>query len=100
MFMCIIAVIERRKSVDCLMFRRRSGQGSEPKVKQILINRLPNPHDMKQTKEPELRWQCLNCYKVYKGAEGEQKALDCCGSLIQGWWTNYGKWGKQNWYGR
>ncbi|MBQ7621396.1 MAG: hypothetical protein IJV02_03170 [Candidatus Methanomethylophilaceae archaeon] len=55
---------------------------------------------MKQTNEPELRWQCLNCYKVYKGAEGEQKALDCCGSLIQGWWTNYGKWGKQNWYGR
>ena len=68
--------------------------------KQILINRLLNPHTMKQTKEPELRWQCLNCYKVYKGAEGEQKALDCCGSLIQGWWTNYGKWGKQNWYGR
>jgi len=55
---------------------------------------------MKQTKEPELRWQCLNCYKIYKGAEGEQKALDCCGSVIQGWWTNYGKWGKQNWYGR
>lgn len=78
---------------------------SDPKAdhscrKQILINRLLNPHTMKQTKEPELRWQCLNCYKVYKGAEGEQKALDCCGSLIQGWWTNYGKWGKQNWYGR
>jgi len=55
---------------------------------------------MKQTKEPELRWQCLNCYRVYKGAEGEQKALDCCGSVIQGWWKNYGRWGKQNWYGR
>jgi len=65
-----------------------------------LIYRPPNSTRMKQTKEPELRWQCLNCYKVYKGAEGEQKALDCCGSLIQGWWTNYGKWGKQNWYGR
>ena len=76
------------------------GMGTSSHPYQTLIKRFPNPHSMKQTKEPELRWQCLNCYKVYKGAEGEQQALDCCGSLIQGWWTNYGKWGKQNWYGR
>ena len=52
-------------------------------------------------KEPELRSQCLNCYKTFKGPDAEQKALDCCGSLVQTWWVNYDKWGmKQKWYGR
>ena len=55
---------------------------------------------MKAEKQPELRWQCLNCYKTYKGPDAEQKALDCCGSIVQGWWANYNKWGKQKWYGR
>jgi hypothetical protein len=48
-------------------------------------------------KEPQMRWQCLKCYKTHKE---EQKALDCCGSAIQGWSTNYTRWGKQHWYGR
>ena len=51
-------------------------------------------------KQPELRWQCLNCYRTFKGPDAEQKALDCCGSVVQGWWANYNKWGKQKWYGR
>ena len=46
---------------------------------------------MKAEKQPELRWQCLNCYKTYKGPDAEQKALDCCGSIVQGWWANYNK---------
>ncbi len=50
--------------------------------------------------EAYLVWQCLNCHKTYKGSDAEQKALDCCGSVTQGWWANYGKWGKQKWYGR
>ena len=53
-------------------------------------------------------FQCLNCYKTYK-AKGpskeeqdvaEQKALDCCGSFIQGFYVNYRRWGIQKWYGR
>ena len=56
---------------------------------------------MKAKKQPEIRCQCLKCYKTYKGPDAEQKALDCCGSLIQKWWVNYDKWGmKQKWYGR
>ena len=52
-------------------------------------------------KQLELRSQCLNCYKTFKGPDAEQKALDCCGSLVQTWWANYSKWGlKQKWYGR
>lgn len=51
-------------------------------------------------KQPELRWQCLNCYRTFKGPDAEQKALDCCGSVVQGWWANYNRWGKQKWYGR
>lgn len=52
-------------------------------------------------KEPEkLCFQCLNCYKVYKGDDAEQKALDCCGSFIQGFYINYRRWGIQKWYGR
>lgn len=61
---------------------------------------LPDSSSMKAEKQPELRWQCLNCYKTYKGPDAEQKALDCCGSIVQGWWANYNKWGKQKWYGR
>ena len=61
---------------------------------------LPNSTSMKAEKQPELRWQCLNCYKTYKGPDAEQKALDCCGSIVQGWWANYNKWGRQKWYGR
>ena len=83
-----------------LLFPKNEAKAApRPSIK-ILINELPDSRSMQETREPELRWQCLNCYKVYKGAEGEQKALDCCGSLIQGWWKNYGKWGRQNWYGR
>ena len=44
----------------------------------------PNPRTMKAEKQPELVWQCLNCYS----------------SVTQGWWANYNKWGKQKWYGR
>ncbi|MFA6804707.1 MAG: hypothetical protein WCQ23_02235 [Candidatus Methanomethylophilaceae archaeon] len=55
---------------------------------------------MAKEKPMELRWQCLNCYKVYKGPDAEQKALDCCGSFTQGYWVNYRKWGTQKWYGR
>ncbi len=54
----------------------------------------------KQEKPLVLCFQCLNCYKTYKGEGAEQKALDCCGSFIQGWYENYNKWGKQKWYGR
>lgn len=69
-----------------------------PDITLITHSTLQPP--MKAEKQPELRWQCLNCYRTFKGEEAEQKALDCCGSLIQGWWTNYAKWGKQKWYGR
>jgi len=55
---------------------------------------------MAKTKEPELTWKCLDCYRLYRGEGAEQKALDCCGSLIQGVWVNYNRWGKQKWYGR
>ncbi|MBR7153050.1 MAG: hypothetical protein IKD00_04845 [Candidatus Methanomethylophilaceae archaeon] len=56
---------------------------------------------MKAAKQPELVWKCLTCYKSYKGADGEQKALDCCGSIAQGVWVNYSKWGSRlKWYGR
>lgn len=55
---------------------------------------------MKSEKQPELVWQCLSCHKTYKGPDAEQKALDCCGSVVQGWWANYNRWGKQKWYGR
>lgn len=52
----------------------------------------------KKEKAPEMRFQCLNCYKTHKQ---EQKALDCCGSFIQAWTINYNKWGqRQKWYGR
>jgi len=54
----------------------------------------------KKEKPLELRWQCLNCYKTYKGPDAEQKALDCCGSFTQGYYVNYRKWGVQKWYGR
>lgn len=47
-----------------------------------------------------LCFQCLNCYKVYKGEGCEQKALDCCGSFTQGFYVNYRRWGIQKWYGR
>ena len=52
---------------------------------------------MAKEKTPQMRYKCLNCYKTYKD---EQQALDCCGSLIQAWSTNYNRWGKQHWYGR
>lgn len=55
---------------------------------------------MSEHNEADLRCQCLSCYKTYKGADSEQKALDCCGSLIQKWYVNYNRWGKQKWYGR
>ena len=51
----------------------------------------------RKPKAPEMRYQCLGCYKTFKT---EQEALDCCGSFIQDWTTNYNKWGKQHWYGR
>ena len=49
---------------------------------------------------PVLCFQCLNCNKVFKGEGAEQKALDCCGSFIQGVYVNYKRWGFQKWYGR
>lgn len=52
---------------------------------------------MTEEKAPEMRYQCLNCYKTHKT---EQSALDCCNSMIQAWCINYNKWGKQHWYGR
>ena len=57
---------------------------------------MTNPMS-KKDKAPEMRYQCLKCYKTHKT---EQKALDCCGSMIQAWCINYNKWGKQHWYGR
>jgi rRNA maturation endonuclease Nob1 len=56
-----------------------------------------NPKAKKEKDEPQMRYQCLKCYKTFKS---EQAALDCCGSLIQAWSTNYTRWGKQHWYGR
>lgn len=50
-----------------------------------------------KVKAPEMRYQCLKCYKTHKT---EQAALDCCGSMIQGWAINYNKWGRGHWYGR
>ncbi|MBS7383039.1 MAG: hypothetical protein PUK35_06225 [Methanomassiliicoccales archaeon] len=50
-----------------------------------------------KVKAPEMRYQCLKCYKTHKD---EQKALDCCGSMIQAWAVNYNKWGRGHWYGR
>ena len=55
---------------------------------------------MKGEKPLELRSQCLNCYKTFKGDDCVQRALDCCGSLTQTWYVNYNRWGKQKWYGR
>ncbi len=60
----------------------------------------PNNAVPMKEKKPELAWKCLSCYRTYKGADGEQKALDCCGSIVQGVWINYSKWGKHKWYGR
>lgn len=51
----------------------------------------------KKDKAPEMRYQCLKCYKTHKT---EQAALDCCGSFIQAWTINYRKWGTGHWYGR
>lgn len=64
------------------------------------INRFGHHVAMAKEKPLELRWQCLNCYKTHRGPDAEKKALDCCGSFIQGYWKNYSKWGKQKWYGR
>jgi len=64
------------------------------------INGLANGVAMAKDKPLELRWQCLNCYKVHRGSDAEKKALDCCGSFTQGYWVHYTKWGKQKWYGR
>ncbi|MBO4568412.1 MAG: hypothetical protein J5674_00265 [Candidatus Methanomethylophilaceae archaeon] len=55
---------------------------------------------MSAEKKPELAWKCLDCYRTYKGPDGEQKALNCCNSIVQGVWINYSKWGKHKWYGR
>ncbi|MDR0198604.1 MAG: hypothetical protein LBI08_02545 [Methanomassiliicoccaceae archaeon] len=52
---------------------------------------------MAKDKTSRIRYQCLQCYKTFNE---EQKALDCCGSAIQAWITNYNRWGKQHWYGR
>ena len=52
---------------------------------------------MSKKKESRMRYQCLKCYRTFND---EQKALDCCDSLIQAWSTNYDRWGKQHWYGR
>ncbi len=49
---------------------------------------------MAKERKMERRFQCLKCYKTFKD---EQKALDCCKSIIQSWYTNYEKWGRHNW---
>ena len=67
---------------------------------QVLLMRLLINELMKAEKKPELAWKCLDCYKTYKGPDGEQKALNCCNSIVQGVWINYNKWGKHKWYGR
>ena len=67
---------------------------------QVLLMRPLIIEPMKPEKKPELAWKCLDCYKTYKGPDGEQKALNCCGSIVQGVWINYNKWGKHKWYGR
>ena len=59
-----------------------------------------NREAMSAEKKPELAWKCLDCYRTYKGPDGEQKALNCCNSIVQGVWINYSKWGKHKWYGR
>lgn len=50
-----------------------------------------------KAKAPEMRYQCLKCYKTHKT---EEQALNCCGSMIQAWAINYNKWGRGHWYGR
>ncbi|MCQ2086394.1 MAG: hypothetical protein MJY54_03120 [archaeon] len=52
---------------------------------------------MARRREPQIRYQCLSCYRTHKT---EQDALKCCGSAIQGWMINYKKWGRGHWYGR
>ena|GEM_PF-758402 len=70
----------------------------EPKAKQTKAPSVPrDPNAPVMGSGPNMRFQCLKCYRTFKD---EQAALDCCGSLIQAWSTNYRRWGKQNWYGR
>ena len=52
---------------------------------------------MAKKKTPEIRYQCVHCWKVYKS---EQEALDCCDAPIQKFWNYYDKWGRGHWYGR
>ena len=76
----------------------------------ISLNGRGNNHAMKFDRKAPLTacFQCLNCYKTYKAKgpskeeqdQAEQKALDCCGSFIQGFYVNYRRWGIQKWYGR
>lgn len=76
----------------------------------ISLNGRGNNHAMKLDRKAPLTacFQCLNCYKTYKAKgpskeeqdQAEQKALDCCGSFIQGFYVNYRRWGVQKWYGR
>ena len=76
----------------------------------ISLNGGGNNHAMKFDRKAPLTacFQCLNCYKTYKAKgpskeeqdEAEQRALDCCGSFIQGFYVNYRRWGIQKWYGR
>lgn len=81
-----------------------------PRHVQTFYRELVNNQLMRFDRKSPLTacFQCLNCYKTYK-AKGpskeeqdvaEQKALDCCGSFIQGFYVNYRRWGIQKWYGR
>jgi hypothetical protein len=61
------------------------------------MNMAGSRKESRRSKEPRMRYQCLKCYRT---VDDEQKALDCCDSLIQVWSTNHDRWGKQHWYGR
>ena len=43
----------------------------------------PIDADSMKEKKPELTWKCLDCYRTYKGPDAEQKALNCCNSVVQ-----------------
>ncbi len=94
------APLRHKPTTWTLAHLRERYDGTAGPTKGLFIGRTFRT-SMAKKKEPELRFQCLKCYKTYKGPEAEQKALDCCGSFIQGYWKYYSRWGdKMKWYGR
>ena len=65
---------------------------NEPSELVPMLRSVDTPVKRDVLKEVTLEWRTAD--------EIEQKALDCCGSIVQGWWANYNKWGRQKWYGR